>query len=104
MVAIIVAIAMPVSQLRTVETVSEKCCCPDPAHCHCPPQSKDPSKAPQLKNCHRISHDVVSPVAPSFTPATIALALPEARVLELPQIEPAAPHAAPASRRPDAPS
>ncbi|MEO8552157.1 MAG: hypothetical protein ABI678_19400, partial [Kofleriaceae bacterium] len=51
-VAIVVALALPVSQLRTVTTVNEKCCCPDPASCHCPPHSKDAPGCPQMKTCH----------------------------------------------------
>ena len=104
LVAITVAIAMPVSQLRTVETVSAKCCCPDPAHCHCPPQSPDPTKAPQLQSCHRASHDIVAPQLPAFSPPEVAIARPEMIAIVLPVLEPAAPHPAPASRRPDAPS
>jgi hypothetical protein len=103
-VAIVVALAMPISQLRTVETVSERCCCPDPAHCHCPSQSPDPTQAPQLKNCHRVSHDVVAPQLPAFSPPEVAIAQPEMIVIGSPVLEPAAPHPAPASRRPDAPS
>lgn len=34
-VALIVALAMPVSQLRTMSVV-KACCCPDPSNCHCP--------------------------------------------------------------------
>ena len=104
-VAIVVALAMPISQLRTVETVAERCCCPDPAHCHCPQsQSKDPSKVPQLRNCHRATHDVVAPQLPSFSPPVVAFVQPAVRVVELAVITPAAPHPAPAARRPDAPS
>jgi len=102
-VAIVVALAMPISQLRTVETVAERCCCPDPAHCHCP-HSQDPSKEPQLRNCHRVAHDIVAPQLPSFSPPTVAFAQPAARIVELSVITPASPHPAPASRRPDAPS
>lgn len=103
-VAIVVAFAMPVSQLRTVETVSAKCCCPDPADCHCPLQSPDSDGAPQLQRCHRVSHDLVAPQLPAFSPPEVAIAQPELAVVAQLVLEPAAPHPAPASRRPDAPS
>ncbi len=104
LVAIVVALAMPISQLRTVATVSDKCCCPDPAHCHCPPQSADPTGAPQLENCHRVSHEVVAPQLSAFAQPEVALVQPELRLTAVPVIVPAAPHPAPASRRPAAPS
>ncbi len=103
-VAIVVALAMPVSQLRTVETVSAKCCCPEPAHCHCPPQSPDPTKAPQLQSCHRVSHDVVASQLPVFSAPELAIAQPELIAIAQPVLEPVAPHPAPALHRPDAPS
>lgn len=104
LVAIVVALAVPVSQLRTVTTVREPCCCPDPAHCHCPSHSPDPTGEPQLKNCHKVSHDVVAPQLPAFASPAIADAPRQAQVVAIAVSSIPAPHAAPASRRPDAPS
>jgi hypothetical protein len=103
-VAIVVALALPVSQLRTVETVQERCCCPDPAHCHCPDQKPGSTNEPQLKNCHRVSHDVVAPQLSAFELPQVALVAPPMRIVALVVIAPATPHAAPSPRRPDAPS
>ncbi|MFT3694481.1 MAG: hypothetical protein QM831_15140 [Kofleriaceae bacterium] len=102
-VAVLVALAVPVTQLRTVETVTEKCCCPDPNNCHCP-HDKGGSTEPQMRNCHRISHDVMAPELPAFGAPDLALAAPVIRVIEMPVIAYAAPHPAPAARRPEAPS
>jgi hypothetical protein len=104
MVAIVVALAVPVSQLRTVTTVSERCCCPDPAHCHCPTHSSDPTGEPQLKSCHKVSHDVLAPQLPAFSSPVIADAPVAARIVAIAVTSIPAPHAPPASRRPDAPS
>ena len=104
LVAILVVFAIPISQLRTVEVVTEACCCPDPANCHCPPQSPVPTGEPQLKTCHRVSHDVVAPQLPAFSPPDVAFVQPGLRVTAALVIGPAALHPAPASRRPDVPS
>jgi hypothetical protein len=102
-VAIVVALAVPVSQLRTF-AIQTSCCCPDPAHCHCPDQKPDHGNQPTMRDCHKSSHEVVSPDAP-------AVAMPEVAIVnELPRAMPrvawmiAEPHAAPAPARPDAPS
>jgi hypothetical protein len=104
LVAIVVALAVPVSQLRTVTTISERCCCPDPTHCHCPADSQAPTGNAQLKNCHKVSHDVVAPQLPAFSPPVVAAAPVAARIVAIAMVSIPAPHAAPASRRPDAPS
>ena len=61
-VAIVVAIAVPVASLKTV-TVVASCCCPDPAHCHCPDASKHGGNCPAIRACHRIQFEYVSPAA-----------------------------------------
>ena len=104
LVAIVVALAVPVSQLRTVTTISERCCCPDPAHCHCPTHSPNPNGDPQLKNCHKVSHDVLAPELPAFSSPAIATVPTAAVVVAIAATSIPAPHAAPTSRRPDAPS
>ncbi|HEY0251519.1 MAG TPA: hypothetical protein VGC41_08330 [Kofleriaceae bacterium] len=102
-VALVVALAVPITQLRTVETVSERCCCPDPSNCHCPHQ-KAGSQTPQLRTCHRASHDILAPELPAFGAPEIAFVAPQVTVLSVPVIAHAEPHPAPAGRRPDAPS
>ena len=102
-VAMLVGLAVPISQLRMVDVVKE-CCCPDPDNCHCPKQKSDPAEQPSMKACHTTQHAVLSPEAPGFVAPQLAAASP-ARVAAAPLALPlAAPHAAPAPRRPDAPS
>ena len=67
-VAVVVALAVPVSQLRTVSTIVT-CCCPDPSHCHCPDHKADHSKDPSIRACHKTQHDTVAPQAPTFVAA-----------------------------------
>lgn len=103
-VAIVVALALPVSQLRTVTTIAEKCCCPDPANCHCPPHGKDAPGCPQMKSCHRVEHDVVAPQLPAFAAPAVAIAPAPVAIVAIAAPLLAAPHASPIARRPDAPS
>lgn len=80
-VAIVVALSVPVSQLRTVSTVVS-CCCPDPAHCHCPDHKPDHNKTPSVRACHKTQQVTVAPQAPAFVAATIevgSLARPATR-------------------------
>jgi len=102
-VAALVALAVPVSQLRTVAIV-KTCCCPDPDHCHCPDHKADSSSQPSMRACHNSERAIVAPEAPAFQPPAIALA--PAPVITTFTIEASipAPHRAPAPTRPDAPS
>ena len=102
-VAAIVALALPVSQLRTV-VILKTCCCPDPDHCHCPDHKADSSSQPTMRACHNSERAIVAPEAPAFQPPVIALAA--APVITTFTIEASipAPHRAPAPIRPDAPS
>lgn len=103
-VAIVVALAMPVSQLRTF-AVQTTCCCPDPSHCHCP--DHDPShggKGGSMRACHKTSHEVVSPDAPAVAIPEVVIATESPRALPRVAWMIAEPHAAPAPVRPDAPS
>ena len=99
----LVAIAVPVTQLRT-SIVVKACCCPDPSNCHCPPDKHHDDHGASLNACHHVDHVVVSAQAPSFT-SPIAIALPDP-TLELVAIElaPHEPHPAPDPNRPAAPS
>jgi hypothetical protein len=103
MVAIVLAICVPVSQLRTVATKTE-CCCPDPDHCKCPDHKPDKSGQSQMRACHKTSQQFVSPEAPAFEAIEIAVANVPAPVAIEAAFTHAAPHPAPAPQRPDAPS
>lgn len=103
MVALLVALAVPGSQLRTVSIVKE-CCCPDPSSCHCPDHKPDPSSQPSMRACHNSERAIVTPQLPAFSAPAVAtaaapVALGPALVSSIP-----APHVAPPTPRPDAPS
>jgi hypothetical protein len=72
-VAIVVALAVPVSQLRTVSTVVT-CCCPDPTHCHCPDHKPDHNKKPSMSACHKTQHVTAAAQAPAFVTEMIEIA------------------------------
>lgn len=102
-VAIAVALAVPVSQLRTV-TVIETCCCPDPAHCNCPDREPEAEGQPTVKACHQERHVVAAGAAVSFTLPPLGLDAPSrARIMLAPRAL-AEPHAEPPPERPAAPS
>ena len=102
-VAIVLAICVPVSQLHTVGTKVE-CCCPDPEHCKCPDHQPDDSHQPSMRACHKTQHIYVAPVLPAFLPPVIEIAIVPDVVASAPVISLPAPHPAPSPRRPDAPS
>ena len=102
-VAVVVALAVPVTQLRTV-SVTTSCCCPDPSNCHCPDHKVDHSNLPSIRVCHKSSHESVSPQLPSFTPAVIAIAIAAPRIARPTMIAPRVPHAPPAADEPYGPS
>jgi hypothetical protein len=103
LLAIAVALTVPVSQLRTVAIVTE-CCCPDPAQCHCPDHGKDHSTQPSMRACHRTQHEAMSPQLPSFSPPQIALAIAPPRTLVRALAAMPAPHATPETGEPYGPS
>jgi hypothetical protein len=102
-VAILLALAVPVSQLQTV-AVTQSCCCPDPSRCHCP--DHEPTKGTQssIRACHRSVEIVVAPTMPASTGPVIALAPVPARVVWFPVHVLPQPHAAPIPARPAGPS
>jgi hypothetical protein len=107
MVAIVVALAVPVSQLRTVSII-KTCCCPDPADCHCPhdrpDHNADPSSQPSIRACHNTERMIVAPELPVFRAPVVAVAaVPAVAVVAVAHVIPA-PHPAPPPTRPDAPS
>lgn len=104
MVALLLAIALPVSQLRNV-VISKSCCCPDPTKCHCP--DHEPGGAgdqASIKACHRSEQALVAPTLKAFVVPELALPSPALVVQRavLPSLP--SPHAAPAPRRPASPS
>jgi hypothetical protein len=102
-VAIVVALAVPVSQLRTVMVV-KSCCCPDPTNCHCPDHKADSTPQPTMRACHNTERAIVAPQLPSFAaPAIVVADAPAVVAAALPPMLPA-PHPAPPPSRPDAPS
>jgi hypothetical protein len=102
-VALVLALTIPVSQLRTVN-VQQSCCCPDPAKCHCPDHDDKKPTQPQLRACHQTTHITVAPTLPAFAAPAIAVA-PAPPVQVVAAVHPTlAPHAAPSPARPDAPS
>jgi hypothetical protein len=103
MVAIVVALAVPVSQLR-VASAGEACCCPDPDSCRCSDHEADPSSQPSLRACHNPAPVIVAPELPAFSAPAIAVALAPAPAIAVVEHAVQAPHPAPPPRRPDAPS
>lgn len=102
MVAIAVALALPVSQLRTVAIV-KACCCPDPTACHCP-DHRDAPDQPTMRACHSSERAMVAPGLPAFHPPVVAVAVVAIAVARAPMAVLPAPHPAPVPTRPDAPS
>lgn len=102
-VAIALAIIVPVSQLRTVGTAVE-CCCPDPDQCKCPDHKPDNGHQPSMRACHKTQHQFVAPVSPAFVAPVIEVLRAPALVAIAPVLALQAPHPAPTPRRPDAPS
>jgi hypothetical protein len=102
-VALALALAVPVSQLRTV-TIVQTCCCPDPARCHCPDHEQDSGRQPTLKACHQERDVFVSASVVEFTLPTIPLRAPSRTATLLPPNTISSPHAEPALERPAAPS
>jgi hypothetical protein len=102
-VAILVALAVPMSQLRIVSIV-KTCCCPDPSHCHCPDHKTDAPHQSSIRACHNSEHATVSPELPAFRAPVIAINQAPAVAVAVVAPPFSAPHAAPPPTRPDAPS
>jgi hypothetical protein len=102
-VAILVGLALPVSQFRTV-TFVKSCCCPDPSDCHCPDHKTDPTPQPSMKACHSSERAVVAPQLPAFSPPSMKIAPVPAPVVAAVDAPIPAPHPEPPPPRPAAPS
>ncbi len=101
--AIVVALAVPVSELRTI-SITATCCCPDSTKCHCPDHKADPGGQSSMRACHRTRHEAVAPQLPSFSPPEVALAIAPPRVAYVAIAAPPAPRAAPELDEPYGPS
>jgi hypothetical protein len=101
--AIVVALAVPVSELRTI-SITTTCCCPDPTKCHCPDHKPDHDKQSSIRACHRTQHESVAPQLPSFSPPEVALAIAPPRVAYVVTGAPPAPRVAPELDEPYGPS
>jgi hypothetical protein len=103
MVALVVVLAVPASQLR-IAADEPACCCPDPASCRCADHQEDPSSQPSLRACHDPDRAIVAHELPAFGPPALAVAA--APGLAVVPVDHAiiAPHPAPPPARPDAPS
>jgi hypothetical protein len=102
-VAIVVALSVPISQLRTV-SIAKACCCPDPGYCHCPDHEADSSSQPSIRACHNTERAIAAPELPAFAaPAVARAVVPVVAIIAIDHVLPA-PHPAPPPARPDAPS
>jgi hypothetical protein len=102
-VAILVGLAVPVSQLRTI-TVIKSCCCPDPSNCHCPDHKADSTPQSSMRACHSTERAIVAPQLPAFRAPGVAITPAPAPVAIAVAAPIPAPHPAPPPPRPDAPS
>ncbi|MBL9016978.1 MAG: hypothetical protein JNL83_22505 [Myxococcales bacterium] len=102
-VALLLALTVPVGQLRTA-TIERTCCCPDPASCHCPDGGDAKSDQPHLKACHQDTQVHVAPVLPAFAaPISAASPVVPVRTATLLHVL-SSPHDPPAPPRPAGPS
>ena len=103
MTAVVVLLALPTSQLRTIaEKVA--CCCGNEAHCHCPDHKAPPSDDDSMRACHKTAELLASPTAPELTPPVIAMAIAPAPVASAIAHVLPDPHAPPSLERPRGPS
>jgi hypothetical protein len=102
LVAIVVALAVPATQLR-IAADDAACCCPDPTTCRCSDHEADPS-SPSLRACHRPERALVAPELPVFSPPAVVVAAAPALAIVAVAHAVTAPHPPPAPARPDAPS
>jgi hypothetical protein len=103
LVAICVALAVPVSQLR-MSYVTVECCCPDAARCHCPDQKPDPSKCPAMRTCHKWEHVTTIPSPPAFARSEAVVAIVQPRVIRVERSVPSVPSPSPRFEEPYGPS
>jgi hypothetical protein len=101
-VAVVLALCVPLSQLQTARVVPD-CCCPDPDKCKCPDHDPMPD-VPSMRACHKNLPDVVTTSLAAFIAPILPSTIEPARVALLVLHGLDSPHRPPAPRRPDAPS
>lgn len=102
-VAIVVAFAVPVSQLRMVSII-KSCCCPDPSTCHCPDHKPEKGEQPSMRACHNTQQIIVAAEMPSFRTPELAILPASERIAIAPASPLRSPHASPPPAQPDGPS
>lgn len=102
-VAIVLAIFVPVAQLQTIAD-QPSCCCPDPHKCKCPEHKPADPMNTTMRACHQDAPAIEQAQLPAFVAPELASVDAPARALVLAPSPLPVPHAAPAPRRPDAPS
>lgn len=100
--AVVVAIALPLGNLRT-QRVELHCCCPSVEQCKCPDHDTPPA-APTLGACHRTLDTFATPAIAAFVPPVRAMTTVVQRMTVVAHAALPLPHAPPPPRRPDAPS
>lgn len=102
-VGVIVMLAVPVSQLRTV-SVRVECCCPDPDQCKCPDHDNHGPVQTTIKACHKKSDAVASASPSGFALPNIAVVDAPVDAVAVVQIPLTNPHDPPSPDRPRGPS
>jgi hypothetical protein len=102
-VAALVALAVPVAQLRTNPLLAT-CCCPVPTDCHCPKEEAGGTPQSTLGPCHHWALELHAAAAPVVELAASSIAVPVGRTVIAPVWSPSAPHASPDPAPPSAPS
>jgi len=103
LLAIAVALTVPVSQLRTV-AITTTCCCPDPTKCHCPDHKPGQPDDASMRACHKSTEAHVAPQLPSFSPPQVAVAIAAPVTAPAFRAAPQDPHEAPGPDEPYGPS
>lgn len=102
-VAIVLAVFVPVAQLQLVAE-APPCCCPNPKACKCPDHHNGESGQSSMRACKQVPDAVLQAQLPVFVEPAVEIDLAPARIVAEPQVALADPHPAPTPPRPDAPS
>jgi hypothetical protein len=102
-VAIVLAVFVPVAQLQTVAE-APPCCCPNPKKCTCPDHHAGDSGQPSMRACKQTPDAVVQAQLSVFVAPAIPVAIAPVILVSEAHVALADPHPAPEPRRPDAPS
>jgi hypothetical protein len=102
-VAIVLAVFVPVAQLQTVAE-APPCCCPNPKQCKCPDHKGGNSGQSTMRACRQAPDAVAPSTLSAFVPPAVAVAIAPAIIVSDAHVALADPHPEPAPRRPDAPS